>query len=596
MEYTIPERKMKDTMSDFPIEPVIQEVPYSRQGLDTLSAIEDAQSNKLLLEYPTLYIVNDKKKQKYTVYVGETNDINRRTMQHLQADGSSREDWHELNESKTSQMFVVGHPLFNKSLTLDIENKMMLYLSSVDAVEHINNRRTNEQNQYYTSDKLNQVFGDVWRELRKNNQELFPLLEQLQDSAIFKASPFHKLTREQFKAKHLIQEKIEEAINRDKKGQLIFVEGEAGSGKTVLLSSLFYDVWKDEGEASENTILRGRNAYLLVNHDQQIAVYKEVAKKLGIPDDMVKKPTQYIEKYRNQETKELYDTTPADVILVDEGHLMLTRGKQSYRGSNHLDDLLALARVVVVIFDPKQILNAEQYIDQHKLLEMKHDAIQDKRMISLKGQMRIAASDETIDWIRNLVDEGIVAKIPSDDSYDLRVFDSPQALFDAIVEKNGNSDNGLSRIVATYDWPYKGNDKENQYYVEIGDFKKLWNMQLTPSKQQKKLSWAEQNQTIDEIGSTFTIQGFDLNYVGVIIGKSVIYRDGLIQFDGDASFNKTAKQKNLVNGQRVSFINDFLRNELNVLLTRGVHGLYIYAVDSELQEALQKAQEKGELL
>ncbi|EQC72703.1 hypothetical protein HSISS2_201 [Streptococcus sp. HSISS2] len=32
-----------------------------------------------------------------------------------------------------------------------------------------------------------------------------------------------------------------------------------------------------------------------------------------------------------------------------------------------------------------------------------------------------------------------------------------------------------------------------------------------------------------------------------------------------------------------------LRNELNVLLTRGVNGLYIYAVDEELQQALKNA-------
>ena len=34
-------------------------------------------------------------------------------------------------------------------------------------------------------------------------------------------------------------------------------------------------------------------------------------------------------------------------------------------------------------------------------------------------------------------------------------------------------------------------------------------------KKIKLLSWPEQPQTINEIGSTFTIQGFDLNYVGV---------------------------------------------------------------------------------
>ena len=32
-----------------------------------------------------------------------------------------------------------------------------------------------------------------------------------------------------------------------------------------------------------------------------------------------------------------------------------------------------------------------------------------------------------------------------------------------------------------------------------------------------------------------------------------------------------------------------LRNELNVLLKRGVHGLYLFAVDPELQLALERA-------
>ena len=33
----------------------------------------------------------------------------------------------------------------------------------------------------------------------------------------------------------------------------------------------------------------------------------------------------------------------------------------------------------------------------------------------------------------------------------------------------------------------------------------------------------------------------------------------------------------------------FIRNEINVLLTRGVNGLYIYAVDEALRNALKRA-------
>ena len=92
------------------------------------------------------------------------------------------------------------------------------------------------------------------------------------------------------------------------------------------------------------------------------------------------------------------------------------------------------------------------------------------------------------------------------------------------------------------------------------------------------------------MGSTFTVQGFDLNYAGVIIGPSVKYRNGKIMFDISESKNKGAVQnRKLENGEMKNFGEDLLKNELNVLLTRGVNGLYIYAVDEELQEALKEA-------
>ena len=66
---------------------------------------------------------------------------------------------------------------------------------------------------------------------------------------------------------------------------------------------------------------------------------------------------------------------------------------------------------------------------------------------------------------------------------------------------------------------------------------KPWNRELERylSKKEKTkikdLSWAEQPQTIKEIGSTYTIQGFELNYAGVILGPSVKYENGHIIFD-----------------------------------------------------------------
>lgn len=104
------------------------------------------------------------------------------------------------------------------------------------------------------------------------------------------------------------------------------------------------------------------------------------------------------------------------------------------------------------------------------------------------------------------------------------------------------------------------------------------------------MSWAEQPVSLNEVGSTFTIQGFDLNYAGVILGPSVKYRNGKIVIDPSQSADKKATQfRTLADGSRAQFGREFIRNEINVLLTRGVQGLYLYAVDDELRAALLKA-------
>ena len=122
-----------------------------------------------------------------------------------------------------------------------------------------------------------------------------------------------------------------------------------------------------------------------------------------------------------------------------------------------------------------------------------------------------------------------------------------------------------------------------------------WNLQLKKENRKSinynSLAWAEQPQTIGEVGSTFTIQGFDLNYVGVIIGPSVVFRDGKIQYVPENSKNeKAVRNRTLSDGRKQKFGERLLKNELNVLLTRGVKGLYIYAVDPALQEELLRRQ------
>lgn len=545
--------------------PIIGNVPFSEDGIKQLEKIDN---KKLLLEYPTVYIIYSKRNGMYQVYVGETNNIKQRTKEHFR----------EGNRyAKGSNMFVIGHEHFNKSLTLDIENKFMLYLTGNKFIKKLSNKRDNPQYRYFPYEEMNQIFSKSWKKLRKNEQSLFPIEKVIEDNALFKASPFHKLTMEQFEARDKIINRVKEVLNKGNKHQLILVEGAAGSGKTVLLSSLFYALSEENNE----------NTYMLVNHDEQVKVYNNIAKKLGLQkrlNEKVMKPTSFIinDKFVDED----------NIVLVDEAHLLWTQGKQSYQGQNQLQDIIKKSRITIAVFDPQQVLRTQQYVEDDDLRKIEENAKNNGNLIELKKQLRMNASQETINWIKTFVYQQEIIPFPENDAkYDLKIFDDPREMYEQLKIKNQNQESGLSRILATFDWEFKEKKSgtTDLYKVEVDGLSLPWNNQLKSSN--KYLSWAERPETINEAGSTYTIQGFDLNYSAVIIGPSVKYRDGKVIYDPDFSANRNAvSNRTLKNGKKQKVYDTLLPNELNVLLTRGINGLYIYAVDDELRIALLSAQ------
>ncbi|MCL2559071.1 MAG: DUF2075 domain-containing protein [Turicibacter sp.] len=544
---------------------------------------KNQEFERYINQSPVIYLFVEKKRNNYSVYVGETNNIKRRINEHLEKDG-------KLN--KYSKIFIIGNKYFNKSLTLDIEDRLMSYLTSVNAVIEVDTGRGNPQNLYHGDKNFNVVLSAIWEELGKRDKKLFPQEILVKNSAIFKASPFHKLTKEQNEAKDNIISKVEEGLCANEKGRLILVQGEAGTGKTVLMSHLFYDLYKRSKDSEAGNLFKENQMCLLVNHGEQLKVYEQIAIKLGIKTAShplaVSNPTTFI----NQITS----TNKVDVIIVDEAHLLWTQGRLAYQGKNQFDDLLERAKVVIAIFDKNQVLSTECYWEEEKVEELIERAKSCDSLIELKQQCRINAQKRTVNWIRNIVDRKKIGRLHEDKKYQIKVFESPERLFDEIKYRSEEQKLGLSRVIATYDWDYKkGRKTTNDYYweVDIEGWKKPWNFQLPSKRGTKKFPWAEQVQTIDEIGSTFSIQGFDLNFVGVIIGPSVKYERGSVVFDPSASKNQKAiRNRKFANGQRGKRGEELLKNELNVLLTRGVNGLYLYAVDKALRDKLLEVQEQ----
>lgn len=582
--------------------PVVYSIREESFSIDNLSSHikndTDKEEAKVLLSYPVVYIHfwpgktieytnikgNTVSRQRFNVYVGESNDIVARTKEHYLS-GTDPSNWQSnlVNNRIISRLIVIGHPHFNKSFTLDLENRLIDYIAPGNNIDNLFNARGNPQNGYYPVEEFEDVFHSVWRKLRKVDKDLFLSLSEIEKTAFFKASPLKKLTQDQLNAKEEILAKIYDALESGKEEQLVFVQGEAGTGKTVLNSALFYELVTKGEEYFGHPV----NCHLIVNHDQQLHVYEQIATRLSLGESLVHKPTSFINNFS--------ENNKVDVAFIDEGHLLLTQGKQSYKGHNQLGDIMKRSRVTVIMFDEYQVLTAEEYWEPKVLEHFKELSFRQRNLLGLSQQLRMQCSVTTMQWIKSFVEYRTLLPFIKDSQYEVRSFDSPQKLFNAI-KKRATTDS-LSRIVATYDWPYnikKSPSDDGYWSVKIGNWSLPWNYEtekdLTTKEQRanKSKAWAEQEHTINEVGSTFTIQGFDLSYVGVILGPSVKLVNNEIVFDPLASCNvKATRKRTLSDGTKRSFGETFIRNEVKVLMTRGVKGLYIYACDDALREALK---------
>ncbi|WP_313476228.1 DNA/RNA helicase domain-containing protein [Leuconostoc lactis] len=351
------------------------------------------------------------------------------------------------------------------------------------------------------------------------------------------------------------------------------------------MSQLFYEIWQNPYPVLnlDKKTKHDATVVLLVRHEQQRRTYEQIARKLNMGKDVVMDVPTFINRGK-----------PVDVLLVDEAHLLWSGNYGRVNKAKWQPDLQALhelARTMVLVYDPKQVTSVRNNIsDNDTLWQLVNGP--DTTTLYLKNQWRIQANPETQQWIENLAhfENNSLIMPPNDETYQIKFFDSAKK-FKAAIEKK-NEEVGLSRLVATYDWKYSqgSRPKDGQYWtVNFGSEIVPWNLELPQVKlaQNKQIPWQEIAESIGEVGSDFTVQGIDLNYVGVILGPSVIWNEATnaLDIDADYSFDhaKMRKQKGTYNTAENKA---FLKNIVNVLLTRGVHGLYIYAVNDDLRRKL----------
>jgi DUF2075 family protein len=340
----------------------------------------------------------------------------------------------------------------------------------------------------------------------------------------------------------------------------MIVDGSPGTGKTILATYLVknlteHDEFKD----------------LKIGFVVPMASLRKTLKKVfsnikGLKSSMVIGP--------NDVVKNDYD-----LLIVDEAHRLTQRRNITSYGpydkineklgfdntGTQLDWILKSSKHQIFFYDKNQSIRPAD-VEESRFEKL------DANRLTLNKQIRVQGGDRYIKFINNFFDLE-----PSEcnfKDYDFKVFDDIKEMVSEIKERNKEYE--LSRVVAGYAWTWETKNG-GEYDIEIDGLKMKWNSEIN--------DWVNSKNSINEVGCIHTVQGYDLNYTGVIIGPELSYDPEKHELVIDRDKYKDINGKRSITDPKE--LEKYIINIYKTLLTRGIYGTYVYVVDENLRKFLK---------
>lgn len=584
------------------MEEIIIKKGYNINNLKEIEEItdEDRGKNKryIGINWPVLYLMyNDKKN---IVYVGQSTNVHRRMKEHNRKK--------IVKDKKIRNILIIYSRIANLSMAVNLENYLIRALGAEGSNKVINDNegswheyyKTKEYDIYYES-----CIKKIWEFLIKEGL-VSKNIEEVKKSELYKLSPFIELNKNQNNVITSVRDRI--IFSEDNKNTII--SGIPGTGKTILALYLSKDLMN-----YYKRIHKKIKIAIVTPVNQFNEVLKKTIKNIYLFNDIkVYNPIEAVNEYINSNEK-------FDILIVDEAHRLKycannNRTKKCYENAsnqlnllkdkklediNQLDWIEEISKKVVLFFDELQAIREDDLKkkDLERITEIKVGNKEQSNYFILKEPMRIKV-ENYIDYIDNILQiYGVKKKFDKIDfssQYELYMTKDLRELEDILKKKNN------SRLVAGYAWKWKTKGKDNyekyfdfeeyfydgEYhrkcdekntYEKEADFKKKWNKSTA-----KGWCDTEAAKKLEEIGCIHTIQGFDVDYIGVIFGREIIYRNGKIQVNRKEYKDTGGFNNKMLDEELVKYIKKIYR----VLMSRGMRGTYIYVFDKKLREYLNK--------
>lgn len=274
-----------------------------------------------------------------------------------------------------------------------------------------------------------------------------------------------------------------------------------------------------------------------------------------------------------------------DALIVDESHRLVSQGFM-YSGDNQIKDIINSSKFSVFFLDEDQKVTLNDIGDEEEIEKWAEFYKAKVHKLELKSQFRCSGSDGYLAWLDDVLQIRETANTTlSTSEYDFKIFDDPNKLRDEIFKKNKVSNK--ARLVAGYCWDWKskkvGLKDEMDIIIPEHNFEMQWNLGADG------MLWIIQPESVNQVGCIHTCQGLEVDYVGVIVGPDLIYREGKVlvdpskrsKMDTSVFGYKSKLKENPENAK--ALVKSVIKNTYRTLMSRGMKGCYIYFTDKETE-------------
>lgn len=561
-----------------------EKIPFNRVSIEAWGSANERNNN-----WPIVYTINNSSE----IYVGETTNGASRMRQHL----ASKE------KSDLKQVTVIFDDRFNKSVCLDLESDLIRYFAADEKFRVTNGNGGITNADYYQREVYRHSFNEIFNELLQSGM-LTRTVPEIVNSDLFKYSPFKALTNEQALVIENVLERLFDDLESNKNSVSV-IQGNPGTGKTIVavyLLKLLVDIMRSSAEdlIDSDSVFSDffqpgypellsdlKIGFVVPQQSLRTTIRRVFRRTPGLDPKMVINPFELTEM-----------SGRFDLLVVDEAHRLRQRSNQEaaiqnkkYKEINiklfgnddpsftQLDWVKACSSHQILLLDVEQTVRPGD-LSRETTEELIADGRKSNRFFKLTSQMRIPNGEDYVAYVSKVFSGEEVGSRKSFGQYEVKLFENFVDMNTEIHKRNNEF--GLARNIAGYGWPWLTKRNPGGVDFKLDGMDLVWNRTGT--------DWINTPTSIDEVGSIHTVQGYDLNFAGVIVGPELGYDPELEKLVFYKSNYHDAKGKQNNPGMVLSD-DDLLRfvcNIYRVLMTRGILGTYVYAVDKDLQGYLAK--------